>query len=324
MKKTEEIVTADIGGTHARFARALLRSGRVVSLSTPVTLRTNDFVSLQRCWETFANSQTTPLPKAASIAIASPVSGDIIKLTNSPWLIRQAHLRDELGLDRLLILNDFAAVGHAIGHLAPASFTHLAGPETNLPENGVISIIGPGTGLGVSHIVREDGQNFIIGSEGGHIDFAPLDIFEDFLLTKLRERYRRVSVERIISGPGLANIYQCLAERERHPVHFAEDTHLWNAALTGTDSLAAAALARFCLCLGSISGDLALAHGSGAVVIAGGVGARLSNYLPNSGFAARFVAKGRFERMMAEMPVKLLIHPQPGLFGAAVAFLATQ
>ncbi|HQT75259.1 MAG TPA: glucokinase [Acidiphilium sp.] len=322
MEETLEIVVADIGGTYARFARAQLHAGKVASFSSPVTLQTNDFASLRLCWEAFARSQDTPLPKDASIAVASPVSGDVVKLTNSSWLIQPAHLRDELGLDTIILLNDFSAVGHAVAHLPPEGFSHLTGPGRPLPESGVISVIGPGTGLGVSHILREAGQTFIVSGEGGHIDFAPLDRFEDYLLTRLRSRYPRVSIERVVSGPGLSNIYQSLAEMERYPVRFTDDRLLWNSALSGADSLAAAALARFCQCLGAVAGDLALAHGAGAVVIAGGIGARLAGYLPKSGFAARFAAKGRFEQIMADMPVKLLIHPQPGLYGAAMAFLA--
>ncbi|CAG4913042.1 unnamed protein product [Acidocella sp. C78] len=321
MEETHEIVVADIGGTHARFARAQLCARGVASVSSPVTLRTSDFASLDLCWKEFANRQDTPLPKDASIAVASPVSADVMKLTNSSWLIRRAHLRDELGLETVILLNDFSAIGHAVAHLPQEGFSHLSGPPRPLPESGVISVIGPGTGLGVSCILRKDGHSFIIGSEGGHIDFAPLDLFEDFLLTRLRSRYPRVSVERVVSGPGLSNIYQSLAEMERCPVRFADDRRLWTTALSGTDRLASEALARFCRCLGAVAGDLALAHGAAAVVIAGGVGARLADYLPKSGFAARFAAKGRFEPIMADMPVKLLIHPQPGLYGAAMAYL---
>ncbi len=184
----------------------------------------------------------------------------------------------------------------------------------------VISIVGPGTGLGVAHVLRRDGRNLIVESEGGHIDFAPLDTLEDAILQQLRRRYRRVSVERIVSGPGLMNIYEALAAIEGRAVQPIDDKALWALALAGSDNLAAAALDRFCRCLGSVAGDIALAQGGTAVVIAGGLGLKLADHLPRSAFAQRFAAKGRFEALMASLPVKIVTHPQPGLYGAAAAF----
>ena len=160
----------------------------------------------------------------------------------------------------------------------------------------------------------------VVPTEGGHVDFAPLDSIEDAILARLRARFRRVSVERVVAGPGLVDIYEALAALEGRTVSPIDDKTLWAAALAGDDSLAAAALDRFCLSLGAVTGDIALHQGAGGVVIAGGLGLRLADDLPRSGFATRFVAKGRFEAMMAAIPVKLLTHPQPGLYGAAAAF----
>jgi glucokinase len=158
-------------------------------------------------------------------------------------------------------------------------------------------------------------------TEGGHIDFAPLDSIEDAVLAKLRKRYRRVSVERVVSGPGLVEIYETLAGIEGRAIQPLDDKALWALGTSGEDSLAAAAVDRFCLSLGSVAGDIALAQGGFAgVVIAGGLGLRIKDTLLRSGFAERFRAKGRFEALMAGLPVKLITHPQPGLFGAAAAF----
>ena len=132
--------------------------------------------------------------------------------------------------------------------------------------------------------------------------------------------FRRVSVERVASGRGLWNLYEALGAIEGRPLTFHDEKELWGAAMAGTDSLATAALDRFCLTLGAVAGDMALAQGAIAVVIAGGVGLRLADHLPRSGFRDRFIAKGRFERRMDDMPVKLITYPQPGLFGAAAAF----
>jgi glucokinase len=174
----------------------------------------------------------------------------------------------------------------------------------------------------VAQLVRERESYQVVETEGGHIDFAPLDPVEDRILTRLRLRYRRVSVERLASGPGLANLYEALAAIEDRPVLLHNEKALWQAALAGTDTLAAAALDRFCRILGAVAGDIALAQGAAAVVIGGGLGLRLADLLPGSGFGERFIAKGRFEGRMTRIPVKLIAHPQPGLFGAAAAFAA--
>jgi glucokinase len=315
-----EIVAADIGGTHARFAIAEADGGKVTSLGEAVTLKVTEFASLQTAWEAFARRCGRALPKAAAIALATPIEGDVLQMTNNPWIIRPSLIEAKLGVSHYTLVNDFGAVAHAVDQLPPENFRHLFGPDEALPEEGVISIVGPGTGLGVGQLLRRGGASHVIETEGGHIDFAPLDGLEDGILARLRQQYRRVSVERVISGPGLRNIYEALAAKERRHSEFEDDKALWTAALEGSNSLAAAALDRFCMSLGSVSGDIALAQGAKAVVIAGGVGRRIADVLPRSGFAVRFRAKGRFESRMASIGVRLITHPEPGLFGAAASF----
>ncbi|MET0269242.1 MAG: glucokinase [Sphingomonas sp.] len=315
-----ELVAVDIGGTHARFAIAVVEDGRVVSLGHETVMKAADHASFQTAWEAFATRLGRPLPRAAGIAIACPVQGDVLKLTNNPWIIRPALIPEKLGVDAYTLVNDFGAVGHAVAQVGPEHLRHLCGPDTALPEEGVVTIVGPGTGLGVASLLRRGGHAHVMETEGGHIDFAPLDGLEEGILRRLRDRYRRVSIERIVSGPGLANIYEALAAIEGRSIATFDDKTLWQAALGGGDSLAAAAFDRFCLSLGAVAGDLALAQGGLGVVIAGGLGLRIADRLPGSGFAERFRAKGRFERRMERIPVKLITHPQPGLLGAAAAF----
>jgi glucokinase len=283
-------------------------------------LKTAAYASFQTAWEAFGALVARPLPANAGIAFAGPVQGEALQLTNSHWVIRPALIRERLGVDRHVIVNDFGAVAHAVAQAGAADFAALCGQEMPLPAAGVISIIGPGTGLGVAQLIRGGDGYQVVETEGGHIDFAPLDRFEDGLLAQLRQRTRRVSVERIVSGPGLQSLYAALAAIEGRAVEPRSDTALWTAALDGSDSIAVAALDRFCMTLGSVAGDIALAQGASAVVIAGGLGARIAAHLPGSGFAERLVAKGRFETMMRAMPVKRITLDQPGLFGAAAAF----
>ena len=315
-----QIAVADVGGTHARFALAQIEGGRVVALGEPVTLKTAEHGSFQLAWQEFGRRIGSDLPNELAIAFAGPVGGEALKLTNNPWVIRPALIKERLGVDRYVIVNDFGAVAYAVATLPDEDFRHVCGPERPLPKEGVTSIVGPGTGLGVAALLRKTDHYEVIETEGGHVDFAPLDSLEDKILMHLRRNYRRVSVERVVAGQGLPNLYEALASIEDLDVSIHDDKQLWAAALAGNDSLAAAALDRLCLSLGAVAGDLALAQGANAVVIAGGVGFRLADYLPRSGFRDRFIAKGRFERRMDEMPVKLITHPQPGLFGAAAAF----
>jgi glucokinase len=315
-----QIVAADVGGTHARFALAQVDGGRVVSLDPTIKLQTAEHASFQLAWQEFGRRKGIDLPSELAVAFAGPVGGEVLKLTNNPWVIRPSLMKERLGVDRFTIVNDFGAVAHAVATLPDADFRHICGPDRPLPSAGVMSIVGPGTGLGVAALLRRNGSYDVIETEGGHMDFAPLDPLEDEILKQLRRSFRRVSAERIASGRGLWNLYEALGAIEGKPLVLHDERELWTAAMAGSDSLANAALDRFCLTLGSVAGDLALAQGAVAVVIAGGVGARLADQLPRSGFRDRFIAKGRFERRMDDMPVKLIAYPEPGLFGAAAAF----
>jgi len=317
----QEIVVADIGGTHARFAIAEIEAGHVVSLVHQVKMHGAEHASLQIAWEAYADQIGRELPRKASLAVAGPVGGDELYFTNSSWMIRPALVSEKLKLDRFSLVNDFGAVGHAVVHMDSDQFNHICGPETDLAENGTITVLGPGTGLGVVNVLRKDGDYFVTETEGGHVDFAPHDEFEDTLLKKLREQHRRVSAERVTSGPGIRVIYNLLAEIEGQSAKDMDDRALWALALSGEDSLAAAAFDRFCLCLGSVAGNLALAHGSRNVVMAGGLGQRIGSALLTSGFRERFVAKGRFQSMMEQISVRQLIYEEPGLYGAAAAFI---
>ena len=314
------LVVADIGGTHARFALAEIDGGRVISMGQPVTLRTAEHASFETAWQQFARGVEGGLPDALGMAFAGPVGSDTLKLTNNPWVIRPSQLQERLGVRSHKIVNDFGAVAHAVTQLGSEHFDHVCGPDIPLPATGMTSIIGPGTGLGVAQLLKTASGHHVIETEGGHIDFAPLDALEEQILAHLRRSFRRVSVERIIAGGGLVNLYTAIAAIEGRPAAAVDEKSIWGAALAGDDQVAVAALDRFFLSLGSVAGDLALAHGSNAVVIAGGLGYRLRERIPTSGFNHRFIAKGRFERRMEGIPVKLLNHPQPGLFGAAVAF----
>ena len=316
-----DLVAVDIGGTHARFVIASVAEDGSISLGEPETLHTKDHASFQTAWEDFRERCGGSLPPRAALSVAGPVGGEVIRFTNNPWIIRPSLMQSKLGVDQFTIVNDFAAVAHAVARAPDDQFLHITGPDRRLASEGTISLIGPGTGLGVAHLWRSGSEYRVTATEGGHIDFAPLDSIEDSILARLRESHNRVSIERVVSGPAIGPIRQTLAAMEGRPVTEEDDVTLWTRGMEDRDSLAAAAVDRFCLSLGSVAGDIALAQGGfGGVVIAGGLGYRLRDHLPHSGFAERFRAKGRFSELMADIPVTLIVHPQPGLFGAAAAF----
>lgn len=319
-----DIIAADIGGTNARFARASLDQRGVPTLGAVRKYKVADYPSLQACWAAYTGDETKAnggeLPKAASIAFATAIGRDVIKLTNSNWVIRADTLAYDLGMRSVRLVNDFEAVAHAVSRLPDENLPLLFGEDRPFPDDGGVTILGPGTGLGVAMIAYDDGDPHVIATEGGHLDFAPLDHMEEKILSYLRDKFLRVSTERIVSGPGLNYIYKAMATIGHDRVVLMEDPELWQAALEGTDPFARAALERFCLCYGSIAGDLALAHGPHTVVLAGGLTQRMANFLPHSGFHTRFKAKGRFESLMASVPIRLAVHDEIGLFGAAAAY----
>lgn len=320
----KEIIAVDVGGTHARFARATIDGGGVPQLGKVRKYKVADHVSLAHSWTAFAQDEerdgACDLPKSACIAFATAVGRDVIKLTNSSWVIRPATLGNELGLDQLRVINDFEAVAHAVSKLPDRNLELLFGEGRPFPADGAVTVLGPGTGLGVGMIAYDNGVPHIVATEGGHVDFAPLDALEMRILEHLRQKFVRVSTERIVSGPGLNNLYQALAVQNQEKIALLSDAELWAAALEGSIPLARAALERLSLSYGSVAGDLALAHGPHAVVLAGGLTQRMRSHLLASGFHARFKAKGRFESLMASIPIRLAVHEEIGLFGAAAAF----
>ena len=315
-----KLVAVDLGGTHARFALAEVEPGGRPTMGEARKYKTADHPDLPAAWAAFAKDCGCDLPSAASIAIAGPVEGELIRFTNSSWTIRPSTLAADLGIDTVHLLNDFAAMAAAVSVLKDDELVYVGGPAGDLPDEGVTSIVGPGTGLGVAQLLRRNGKAIVLATEGGHLDFAPLDPVEEKLLQRLRDRYRRVSTERIVSGPGLANIYEALAASAGVAIVPVEDPVLWQAAIDGTNRLAASALDRFVMILGSVSGDLALAHGSNAVVLTGGLSNRIIDRIAGPLFNERFRAKGRFEGRMGHFPIRLAVHPDPGLLGAATAF----
>lgn len=323
----ELVLVADIGGTNARFALADVdrHDGSRPRLHDERKLSGDQFASLQHAIRHYiAGIGKHPPIRRAAIAVASPVTGDEIRLTNRSWSFSQVELRQELALDELRVLNDFGAAARAIPVLRDDEKLVLHQGDDNRPLPP-ISVIGPGTGMGVALITEFGADRWhVIETEGGHVSYAPQGSEEEQIHEWLLARHDRVSIERVLSGDGLSRIHAALEGRSPSKKAtpnstLADPAWIVAQALAGEDVIARRALARFCAILGSFAGDCALIHGARTVAIAGGMTPRFASFLRASAFVERFLDKGRFAAWMERVRVALVTHPEPGLLGAAMA-----
>ncbi|TZF88424.1 glucokinase [Cognatilysobacter lacus] len=315
---------ADIGGTNARFALTDLDASKP-DLRDVKPLRCADFASLQHACEHYLES-VGATPSRAAMAVASPVDTDEIRLTNRAWSFSRRELEQALRLVHLRMLNDFGAVAWAVPALSGDDAVPLYGPAA-LPPRSPVTVIGPGTGLGVALLTGDATHGWhVIETEGGHATFAPV-IEEDRLIARwLDSLHGRTSNERVLCGTGLAQIDAVMRDPDRPagqaPV-LRDPADVVRLALEGHDVAARRALARFCAILGAVCGDAALMHGARSVMIAGGIVPRFVPFLRASAFRERFLAKGRFAAYLENVAIHVITHAQPGLLGAAVALRAT-
>lgn len=318
-------LVADIGGTSARFALTD-PAAAAIAIEQPITLATADYASLEHAAQEYLH-RVGHTPEHAAIAVASPVQGEEVRMTNRAWSFGRSELRARLGLQTLLVLNDFGAVAAAVPAIGPQDRVTLHGAANGALE-GPVTVIGPGTGLGVALLVGEGERWRVVETEGGHASFAPLGPEEARIEQWLTARYGRTSNERVLSGAGLSHIHAVLAgeraERADRQARSARDpAEVVAAALDGHDLIARRALARFCAVLGSVAGDAALMHGARTVMIAGGIVPRFVPFLRSSAFRERFLAKGRFAAYLESVAIHVITHPNPGLLGAATSLRAS-
>lgn len=312
-------LVGDIGGTNARFAYVAPGS------STPEPLakyRVADFASFAAVLEQLtADWQAQGLPESGPthtcLAVAAPPHLNTISFTNSPWRFDRALLSEYLGDSSIEIINDFAAVARALPALAAEDVEQIGAGESQRQRPMVA--IGPGTGTGVATVVFDEHENAVIlEGEGGHVDFAPITDMEFEVLKRLRARFGRVSIERLLCGAGIVNIYQALAEIRGQRAEFEAPSDI-GAAAQQDNPLASEAMAMFFAVLGSSAGNLALTAGAmGGVFIAGGIAPRYIDLLRRSDFRARFLAKGRFADYTTNIGTYVITHEDPGLLGAAL------
>jgi len=315
------LLVGDVGGTNARFAIAHMVNGRPV-LEHHESFPAETYPTFLEGVKAFIEGCEVK-PTGGVIAVAGPVTDGEIDLTNSPWRVSETELQT-LGLNPVRLINDFEALAWGAPVVPDAELASLGGPAEG-DDKAAIAVLGPGTGFGVSALARDGrGGEIAMPSEGGHACFAPGDPIEDEILRILRRRYERVSIERLICGPGLLNMHRALAEIDGRETHIDDPALITAEALEDPRSHCGATLARFCAILGAVAGDIALTTGSrGGVYIAGGIAPRILPFLKASPFRERFERKGRFKDYMAAIPTKVILHKHAALLGAArVAFSA--
>lgn len=305
---------ADIGGTNARFA-IQGGPGRIEESATLSCATHATFVDVVRAYMARPGVAAAGVRHAA-IAIAVPVEGDVVKMTNHHWQFSIEAARVELGLETLLILNDFAALSMSVPTLAPSELVQVGG---RAPRAGsAIGVLGAGTGLGVGGLVSAAGRWVVLPSEGGHVAFSPADEREQAILSYLWTKWPHVSAERLLSGPGLALIHEALAATRKLEVAPLEPAQVVEQGLAGSDALCRETLEVFCGALGTMAGNLAVTLcARGGIYIGGGVVPRLGEWFARSPFRARFENKGRFSAFAADIPCYVIHAPYPALAGAA-------
>lgn len=312
------ILLADIGGTNARFALADPAAPMPLLGDDAATYPVDEFPSLADAARHYLDG-TGARPRAAVLAVAGRVDGDHARLTNHPWVVSSARVRDALSLDAVLLVNDFLAQSAAVPLLGESHLVAIGAPSRVAADGAArtYAILGPGTGLGVGGLLYRDGRHYPLATEGGHASFAPGTPEEIEVLQRLSAHYGRVSNERLVSGGGLVNIHRALSEMAGLDPGPRQPEDITAGAASG-DRRCMRAIDIFCAVFGAIAGDVVLTLGAwDGVYLSGGLVPVLLPTLQHSGFRQRFEGKGRYAPAMATVPTLAVLHPQPGLLGAA-------
>lgn len=311
-------LVADVGGTNIRLACVDLETGQIGHVHSYLCA---DYQSIRDVISDF-QLQITPDITHACIDVACPVDDDRIELTNNHWWFSVSELKDQFQLASLEVINDYTAIAMSIPQLKASQKTKIGRgePVPDMP----MAVCGPGTGLGVSFLKKHQNDWVCLHGEGGHVDFAPQGDLEDFILKEMRKQTSHVSAERLITGPGLINLYRCIkAYYEEEPEDLTPED-ITRLAIQDNDTRCREVLDLFCRLLGAFAGNLALTvWAMGGVYIAGGIAPSIVETIAASNFRARFEAKGRFTDKMKQIPTYIITEQHPGMIGSAAYLMQT-
>jgi glucokinase len=306
----EAVLLGDIGATNARFA--VLIDGMLGPIEW---IEVAHHPTFDGAVKHFLQSHGRDLRVAhALLAIAGPVKDDRCEFTNCPWTVDSRDLQNQFGFRSVQLVNDFEATASSLPHLTKQDL-HSLGEGPGVPGASMV-VLGPGSGLGVAGLVQNGAGHVVVPTEGGHATMAGDSLREDAILNVLRQRYGHVSAERILSGPGIENLYGVIAALDGTAAPFCDAAQITVAALEGACPISREALNMFCAMLGGFAGNLALTYGArGGVYIAGGIAPRILDFLVNSEFRLRFEQKGRLTAYLKAIPTQVIVHPAATFLG---------
>ena len=307
------VLIGDIGGTNARFA--ILVDSYAEPKQFP-TVQTADFATIDEAIQTAILDRTSIQPRSAVLAVAGPVDGDEIELTNCNWVVKPRAMFGTLGLEDIVVLNDFEAQALAVVALGPEHMEKIGGGEPE--ESAGRVVLGPGTGLGVAGLVHACRTWIPVPGEGGHVDIGPRTARDMQVFPHIEKIEGRISAEQMLCGRGLVNLYRAVAKADSREAGFTTPAEITSAALDGSDGVAVEALQIFVTCLGRLAGDLALVFMSrGGVFLTGGIAQKIVPALKNGLFRAAFEDKAPHNDLVKAMPVYVITHPLAALTGLA-------
>jgi len=316
-------IAADVGGTHARIGLVLADAHGAMPIAVAQYHKyvCADYPSLSAILRDFLDNHCDTPVEFGAIACAGYLLDDTVINANLPWKVSLADIRNQLGLKNIALVNDFTAVAHATQFVNTSDMIVLAAARGE-PIAAPTLVVGPGTGLGAAVQIPGKDNTTILSTEAGQAAFAPSSEIEIEILSLLRRQMAHVSIETVLSGPGLVNIYSALCTMRSVLSRFTAPAQITQAALDDSDATALEALQVFCGLMGSIVGDLVLLYGAqGGVYLAGGILPQIRDFLINSTFAERFHNKGAMRELLERVPVRLIEHGQLGVIGAASWYL---
>ncbi|KFB08285.1 glucokinase [Nitratireductor basaltis] len=307
------ILIGDIGGTNARFA--IVVDSYAEPREFPV-VQTADYETIDEAIQTAILDHTNILPRSAVLAVAGPVDGDEIDLTNCDWVVRPRQMMEKMGIRDVVVLNDFEAQALAVVALGEEHLEQIGGGEAETTGSRVV--LGPGTGLGVAGLVHARRTWIPVPGEGGHVDLGPRTERDHQIFPHLEKIEGRISAEQILCGRGLVNLYRALCAADGQEPKFSDPAEITGAGLSGQDAGAAETLDLFCTYLGRLAGDLGLVFMSrGGVFLTGGIAQKIVPALKNGHFRAAFEDKAPHSAYVEQMPVFVITHPLAALTGIA-------
>ncbi len=306
----------DIGGTHARWAWQESTESALQDIAVQPCRASTTLLDSAR---TYLAATGHAQPQSAGIGIATAIAGDVVRITNNPWTFSIDELKQSLGVKRCLLINDFTALALSLPGLAPSDLRSVGGGVA--VAGAPIALIGPGTGLGVSGLLRSAGGQYCpLSGEGGHATLAAADEHESALLSLLRGRFGHVSAERLLSGPGLVELYRASCELHGRTARNLTPTEVSAAAIDASDPDCIDSAHHFVAFLGTVAGNLALTLGArGGLYIGGGVVPRLGTAFNGALFRQRFEDKGRYLDYLRAIPCWIITASTPALLGASRA-----